>query len=235
MAQSKILIIEDDRDIREGVGVLLMGEDYEVLEAEDGARGLALLDDTCDLVILDVMMPGMSGIECCKEIRRRRSTVPILFLSAKSQEADKALGLLSGGDDYLAKPFSYMELLARVKALLRRYHIYQGKDGEDFGQEIPTVVRGDFALDLRAGVATKSGRPVDLTDTEYGILSLLAAHPGAIYSAKQIYEAVWDEPYDRSVNATLMVHISRLRNKIEQDLKDPRLIKTVWGRGYRFV
>ena len=162
----KILIIEDDRDIREGVGVLLMGEDYEVLEAEDGARGLALLDDTCDLVILDVMMPGMSGIECCKEIRRRRSTVPILFLSAKSQEADKALGLLSGGDDYLAKPFSYMELLARVKALLRRYHIYQGKDGEDFGQEIPTVVRGDFALDLRAGVATKSGRPVDLTDTE---------------------------------------------------------------------
>lgn len=235
MAKAKILIIEDDPDIREGVGVLLMGEDYEVVGAEDGARGLALLDDTCDLVILDVMMPGMSGIDCCKEIRRRRSTVPILFLSAKSQEADKALGLLSGGDDYLAKPFSYMELLARVKALLRRYHIYQGKGGEGLGSEAPLVVRGDFSLSLRDGVAMRSGRPVDLTDTEYGILSLLAGNPGTIYSARQIYEAVWGEPYDRSVNATLMVHISRLRNKIEEDPKDPRLIRTVWGRGYRFV
>jgi DNA-binding response OmpR family regulator len=180
------------------------------------------------------MMPGMSGIDTCREIRRRHSVVPILFLSAKSQESDKTIGLLSGGDDYLAKPFSYAELTARVKALLRRYRQYQGRDGEDFAAEDSCVVRGDFKLDLTAGTVTIGTRRIDLTDTEYGILALLAERPGTVHSARQIYESVWGEPYDHAVNGTLMVHISRLRNKIERDPKNPLLIRTVWGRGYRF-
>lgn len=234
MSVAKILVIEDDDDIREGVSVLLTSEDYKVVGAANGPDGLALLDEDCDLVILDVMMPKMSGIDCCREIRARRSMVPVLFLSAKTKESDKALGLLSGGDDYLAKPFSYVELLARVKALLRRYHIYQGSEAHAANNPEPTIIRGTFRLDLAAGTVTIGSLPVDLTDTEYKLLSFLARHPGAIFSSRQIYEGVWNEPYDRSVNATLMVHISRLRNKIEADPKNPQLVKTVWGRGYRF-
>lgn len=235
MPKGQILIIEDDADIRDAVRVLLESEDYEVLEAPDGMTGLSLLTDGCDLVILDVMMPGMSGIETCREIRKRQIMVPILFLSAKSQDTDKTLGLLSGGDDYLAKPFSYAELLARVKALTRRYHSYQGKqptDGQD--QQPRVLVRGDFELDEDHSEVRVGGHPVDLTDTEYGIAQYLAHHPGAILSAAQIYEAVWGEPYDHSANGTLMVHISHLRSKIEADPRNPRHLKTVWGRGYRF-
>ena len=126
MDMGTILLIEDDADIREGVRVLLTSEGYSVMEADCGKKGLQLLNETIDLVILDIMMPGMSGIITCEEIRKV-SNVPVLFLTAKAQESDKLLGLLVGGDDYLPKPFSYAELLGRVKALLRRYHIYQGK------------------------------------------------------------------------------------------------------------
>ena len=124
MDHANILIIEDDEDIREGVRILLEGEDYNVIEAENGRKGLQLLDDSIDLVILDIMMPGMSGLRTCEEIRKI-SYVPVLFLTAKTQESDKLIGLMAGGDDYLSKPFSYTELLGRVKALLRRYHIYK--------------------------------------------------------------------------------------------------------------
>lgn len=234
MAGSKILIIEDDQDIREGVTVLLEGEGYEVSGAADGAEGLALLTDDCDLVILDVMMPGMSGIDTCKEIRRRQSMVPILFLSAKTKESDKATGLLSGGDDYLCKPFSYTELLARLKALIRRYHLYQGKPDDDFRPKDCDVVSGDLEVGLESGVVKLGGTPVSLTDTEFGILRLLAEAPGTIHSARQIYETVWGLPYEHSANATIMVHVSHLRNKIERDPKQPVHVKTVWGRGYRF-
>ena len=126
MEKEQILIIEDDPDIREGVRILLESENYEVREAPDGVKGLAALEESTDLVILDVMMPGMSGLCTCREIRKR-SYVPVLFLTAKAQESDKLIGLMAGGDDYLAKPFSYTELLARVKALLRRYRVYSGK------------------------------------------------------------------------------------------------------------
>lgn len=233
-ARGQILIIEDDADIREAVRVLLQSEDYTVLEAPDGLTGLNLLDDTCDLVILDVMMPGMSGVDTCREIRRRQIMVPILFLSAKSQDSDKTLGLLSGGDDYLAKPFSYSELLARVNALTRRYHSYQGKPSAAEMPNRRVIVRGDFELDKEHSEVRVDGVRIDLTDTEFGIAQFLAQHPGTILSAAQIYEAVWNEPYDRSTNGTLMVHISRLRAKIEADPHNPRHFKTVWGRGYRF-
>lgn len=235
MEKAHILIVEDDADIREGIHILLANENYEVFEASSGEKGLELFDKqpNIDLVILDIMMPGMSGIEVCRELRRR-STLPILFLSAKTQDADKALGLVSGGDDYLAKPFSSVELLARVNALLRRYHVYQNQDEQDGSHDNATIIRDNVELDLRGKKVLRDGKPVVLTDTEYGILSFLANGRGTVFSAQEIYENVWGKAYDRSVNATLMVHISRLRNKLETDPKDPRLVRTVWGKGYRF-
>ena len=202
MSKEHILIIEDDEDIREGVRILLESENYIVTEAENGRKGLEALNDTMDLVILDIMMPGISGLRTCEEIRKM-SNVPVLFLTAKAQESDKLIGLMAGGDDYLAKPFSYAELLGRVKALLRRYKVYMGKNSVS-------------------------------DDIEYNILLLMMQHPRKIFSAKNLYESVWDEPYFYSCNSTIMVHIRKLRVKIEADPKNPQYIKTVWGKGYRF-
>lgn len=147
-----IMIVEDDPDIRDGVRILLSGEGYRILEAENGPRALSLLTPEVDLVILDIMMPGMSGLRVCEEIRKT-STVPILFLTAKSQESDKLLGLTAGGDDYLAKPFSFAELSARVKALLRRYCVYQGKDQAEDYHLIGCAAGGK----LRVLIAVKNG------------------------------------------------------------------------------
>ena len=229
----KILIIEDDEDIREGVRILLEGEGYSVLEAENGRKGLELLGEEPDLVILDVMMPGMSGLKTCEEIRKV-SFVPVLFLTARSQESDKLIGLMAGGDDYLPKPFSYSELLGRVKALVRRWKVYRGKEeteqeaGNKFIELAGIQVNEDFN-EVRV-----TGRTVELSDIEYNILLLLMKYPGKIFSAQNLYESVWNEPYFYNCNSTVMVHIRRLRVKIEEDPKNPRLIMTVWGKGYRF-
>lgn len=229
----KILIIEDDEDIREGVRILLEGEGYSVSEAENGRKGLELLGEEPDLVILDVMMPGMSGLKTCEEIRKV-SYVPVLFLTARSQESDKLIGLMAGGDDYLPKPFSYSELLGRVKALVRRWKVYRGK-------EEPEQETGDKYIEL-AGIRINEGynevcvrgKAVELSDIEYNILLLLMKYPGKIFSAQNLYESIWNEPYFYNCNSTVMVHIRRLRVKIEDDPKTPRLIMTVWGKGYRF-
>lgn len=233
MDRELILLIEDDGDIREGVRILLESEGYQVEEAKNGAEGLALLSDRTDLVILDVMMPGISGIKTCEEIRKK-SYVPVLFLTAKSQESDKLIGLMAGGDDYLAKPFSYSELLGRVKALLRRYHIYRGKS--DGGREMRNRYRevGGIRISEDFNEVSVNGKPVDLTDTEYHILLLLMQYPGKIFSAQNLYESIWNEPYFYSCNGTIMVHIRKLRVKIEEKPNEPRYIQTVWGKGYRF-
>ncbi len=229
----KILIIEDDEDIREGVRILLEGEGYSVLEAENGRKGLELLGEEPDLVILDVMMPGMSGLKTCEEIRKV-SFVPVLFLTARSQESDKLIGLMAGGDDYLPKPFSYSELLGRVKALVRRWKGYRGKEeteqeaGNKFIELAGIQVNEDFN-EVRV-----KGKTVELSDIEYNILLLLMKYPGKIFSAQNLYESIWNEPYFYNCNSTVMVHIRRLRVKIEEDPKNPRLIMTVWGKGYRF-
>lgn len=229
----KILIIEDDEDIREGVRILLEGEGYSVLEAENGRKGLELLGEEPDLVILDVMMPGMSGLKTCEEIRKV-SFVPVLFLTARSQESDKLIGLMAGGDDYLPKPFSYSELLGRVKALVRRWKVYRGKEeteqeaGNKFIELVGIQVNEDFN-EVRV-----KGKTVELSDIEYNILLLLMKYPGKIFSAQNLYESIWNEPYFYNCNSTVMVHIRRLRVKIEEDPKNPRLIMTVWGKGYRF-
>ena len=234
MAQENILIVEDDKDIREGVRILLESENYSVEEADCGKTGLEKLSETTDLVILDVMMPGMSGLKTCEEIRKV-SNVPVLFLTAKSKESDKLIGLMAGGDDYLAKPFSYAELLGRVKALLRRYRIYRGKQEEETLQEKDRVIEIDrIRISEDFNEVTVDGNETELSDIEYRILLKLMKNPRRIFSAQNIYEDIWNEPFFYSSAGTVMVHIRNLRVKVEKDPQNPLHIKTVWGKGYRF-
>ncbi|WP_027869334.1 response regulator transcription factor [Eubacterium sp. AB3007] len=231
--KARILVTEDDGDIREGVRILLESEGYEVLEAESGEQCLSLIDEALDLVILDVMMPGMNGIRTCEEIRKS-SNVPVLFLTAKDQESDKLLGLMVGGDDYLSKPFSYSELLGRVKAQIRRFHVYKGKDAENVAAEDACIERAGVRLRKDCNRVWVDGGEVMLSDIEYRILMLLISHPEMVFSAKHIYESVWEEPFFHSSASTVMVHIRKLRLKIEKNPQEPVLIKTIWGKGYRF-
>lgn len=234
MENIKILMIEDDPDIREGVRILLESEGFVVVEAENGKIGLEKMAEDISLVILDIMMPGMSGIRVCEEIRKK-SVVPILFLTAKVQESDKLLGLVAGGDDYLTKPFSYAELLGRVKAQIRRYMVYSVYPEENvkaIKQEY--IVSGGIRIHTAFNEVQIKGRSVDLTDIEYRILLLMMRNKGKIFSAQNLYESIWNEPYFYNCNGTVMVHIRKLRVKIEPDAQDPVYIKTVWGKGYRF-
>lgn len=231
MEQADILIVDDNPEIREIIQILLSGEGYQVHVAANGHQALMLLRQTSfDLIILDIMMPGLNGYQTCLEIRKI-SNAPILFLSARTQESDKTLGFSSGGDDYLAKPFSYAELVSRAKALLRRYQVYQGKP--TVLTQTSTITYAQLILKEQTQEVTKNEIPVDLTDTEYSILRLLLTHQGQIFSTEHLYESIWNEPYYYGANNVIMVHIRNLRRKIEDDPKNPTLIKTVWGRGYR--
>ena len=229
----KIMIVEDELDIREGIRILLQGEGYEVIEAGSGEEALEQMNDSVDLVILDIMLPGISGLKVCEDIRKI-SAVPILFLTARSQESDKTIGLMAGADDYLAKPFSYAELSARVKALLRRYYVYLGKNQSGIIVKEQILTSGRFKIALDRNEVWKDGKELDLTGTEYGILLLLMSNPLRIFSSQNIYENVWDEPYSYSANSTIMVHIRKLRTKIEDDPQNPVYIKNIWGKGYRY-
>lgn len=234
MEKTRILLIEDDEDIREGIRILLNNEYYDVVEAQNGEKGLQMLDETVDLVILDVMMPGISGIETCRRIREN-SFVPILFLTAKTGEADKLIGLAAGGDDYLPKPFSYAELLGRVKALLRRYQVYSGKaDTAGRNKQDRKIEIGNICISQDDNQVWVNGAEVNLTDLEYRILKLLMESPGKNFSAQKLYESVWNESYMYASNSTVMVHIRKLRMKVEEVPEEPKHIKTIWGKGYRF-
>lgn len=233
MDTQTILIVDDDAEIREGIRILLAGESYSILEAENGQHALELFSDTVDLVVLDVMMPGISGLRVCEEIRRT-SAVPILFLTAKAQESDKLIGLTAGGDDYLVKPFSYAELIGRVKALLRRYCVYQGKVQEEALGRNGTLVVDEIRISLDSNRTWVREKEVNLTEIEYQILRLLMEWPQKIFSIQNIYESIWNEPYFHISNGTVMVHIRKLRVKIEKEPQNPRYIRTVWGKGYRF-
>lgn len=232
MKKATILIVEDDADIREGIGLLLESEDFEVKEAENGMKGLELLDDDTSLVILDVMMPGISGLKTCEEIRKV-SYVPILFLTAKSSESDKLMGLMVGGDDYLTKPFSYAELLGRVKALLRRYQVYSGEKNQCEEEEV-WITNDNIRIRTDYNEVWIDEKEKELSELEYKILLLLMQHPRKIFSAQNLYESVWGEPYLYTSNSTVMVHIRKLRVKIERKPEEPEHIKTIWGKGYRF-
>ena len=224
-----IMIADDDPDIREVVRILLESEGFRIVEAVDGDDAVSKIDPAIDLYILDVMMPGKSGYQVCRAIRAA-STAPILFLTAKSQDGDKSMGFSSGGDDYLPKPFSYTELTARVKALLRRYYVYRGKESEESKENI--VIR-DLVIDRQTCEVRLAGAEVQLTDIEYRMLLLMAENRRKVFSAQNLYESIWNEPYFYSCNNTIMVHIRNLRRKIEPDPDNPQYIKTVWGKGYR--
>ena len=231
MQQSRILIVDDNPEIREILQILLSGEGYMTEEANNGLTALEKLRKrSFDLIILDIMMPQLNGYQTCLEIRKI-SNAPILFLSARTKESDKTLGFSSGGDDYLEKPFSYNELISRAKALIRRYQIYRGKP--EILSKTEKFFFHHLEIDETAGTVSDGEKILDLTDTEFSMLLLLAKHRGQIFSAEHLYESVWNEPYYYGASNTVMVHIRNLRKKIEADPKNPVLIKTIWGKGYR--
>lgn len=225
--QTKILIVDDDPDIRNVLNLLLRS-DYETAEAADGYAAVEYMQQNpeTDLVILDVMMPGMDGIETCGKIREH-SNVPILFLTAKSAEQDRIAAYQSGGDDFLSKPFSQPELLAKVSSLLRRYREYRGKPASS------VWTFGNLEVDLNTRMVRNAGETVPLTDTEYSILECLVKNRGRTVTTQELYESVWNEKFLPGSGNTIMVHVLNLRRKIEEVPSSPRIVRTVWGRGYQ--
>lgn len=224
----KILIIEDDKDIVEMLELYLKSEGYSIVVANDGIEGLQKFrKEEPKLVILDIMMPRMDGIEVVKTIRES-SNIPVIFLSAKGSDVDKAIGLGFGADDYLSKPFSMIELLARVKANIRRATIYSDN------REIKKIYNThDITIDLENYTVIKDDENINLTMKEFEILKLFIENPNKVFSKSNLYRSIWKEEYYGDENV-LNVHIKRLRNKIEKDPKNPVIIKTIWGIGYKY-
>lgn len=223
----KILICDDERDIRNALRIYLTGEGYAVCEADSGLAALELMQrEEVQLVLMDIMMPGMDGITAMSRLREF-SNVPIILLTAKSEDTDKVLGLNVGADDYITKPFNPVEVLARVRSQLRRYLQLGGSAPK------PAVLRiGGVELDDNAKTVTLDGEPVALTPKEYDILHFLMQNPGKVFSPAEIYRTVWAELPLNADNA-LAVHIRHIREKIEINPADPRYIKVVWGKGYK--
>ena len=224
--QSKILIVDDDPDIRKVLRLLLQDR-YGVSEAADGPEALRLIREQkdTDLIILDVMMPGMDGYAVCDALRAI-SNAPVLFLTAKSAEADRISAYRSGGDDFLSKPFSQDELLAKVGSLLRRYREYRGKPDAALAIE-------NLEIDFSARTVVSNGQPVTLTETEFAILEFLLRNRGTTITAPELYEGVWKERFLPGSGNTVMVHVLNLRKKIEENPSSPKIIRTVWGKGYQ--
>lgn len=221
-----ILIAEDERDIRNLVNLHLSKDGYKIFEAENGLEAINIFEkNNIDLAVLDVMMPIMDGINVLRKIREN-STIPVIFLTARGEESDKILGLGLGADDYIVKPFSPLELSARVQAHLRRYYKYTAE------KPIREIIIGDITINKESYTVYKKNNKVDLNAKEYRILELLMDNPGRVFTKKQIYEEVWGEPFYGDEN-TIMVHISHLRDKIEEDPKVPKYLKTIRGIGYK--
>lgn len=227
MAKYNVLVVDDEDEIRDAIEIYLRNDDIRVFKAKDGIDALSVLgEEEIHLIILDVMMPRMDGIKATFKIREMNN-IPIIMLSAKSEDVDKILGLNVGADDYITKPFNPLELLARVKSQLRRYiNLGTYKESED---EI--VIKG-LVLNKGSKIVTVDGEEVRLTAIEYGILKLLMENKGRVFSIEEIYEKVWKEPSYSSEN-TVAVHIRRIREKIEINPKEPKYLKVVWGIGYK--
>ena len=226
----KILVAEDDEDIIQLLKLYLENEGFEVLTATNGVDAFHIVETTkIDLAVLDIMMPKMNGYELTKKIREV-SNIPVIILSAKNQDSDKILGLNMGADDYLAKPFNPLEIIARINSNLRRFYALNNT-GKQIVSESKLRV-GDLCLDMDNLILTKRGKEITLTPTEYKILAMLMKAPGRIYTKVQIYENINGEYFESDDN-TMMVHISKLRDKIEDDSKNPIYIKTVRGLGYK--
>lgn len=224
-----VLVCDDDREIVEAIEIYLSQEGYKVLKAYDGEEALKVLDrEKVDLLIIDVMMPKLDGIRATLKIREKKN-MPIIILSAKSEDADKILGLNVGADDYMTKPFNPLELTARVKSQLRRY-TQLGSTIDKSNQAVYVV--GGLSIDDEQKEVTVDGEPVRLTPIEYNILLLLVKNQGKVFSIDQIYESIWNEDAI-GVDNTVAVHIRHIREKIEINPKEPRYLKVVWGVGYK--
>ena len=230
MEMNHVLVVEDDKEIREGVEIYLKSQGYQVYQAADGVEGLKVIEkEEIHLAIVDVMMPRMDGIQMTIKLREKYD-FPVIFLSAKSEEVDKIMGLNMGADDYVTKPFTPMELLARVNSQLRRYRRFMEKLGDkEENSRIHTI--GGLEINEDNVEVTVDGEPVKMTPIEYKILLLLMKNPGRVFSAEEIYERVWNE---RAINTdTIMVHVRNIREKIEVNPREPKYLKVVWGVGYK--
>ncbi len=231
MEMNHILIVEDDKDIREGVGIYLKSQGYEVFMAADGLEGLETLEkEDIHLAIVDIMMPRMDGITMTMKLREKHD-FPVIMLSAKSEEVDKVMGLNIGADDYVTKPFTPMELMARVNSQMRRYKRFMEKLQAKEQEKTDTVyTMGGLEVNENTFEVRVDDAPVKMTPMEFKILLLLIKNPGRVFSADEIYERVWNE---RAVNTeTVMVHVRNIREKIEINPKEPKYLKVVWGVGY---
>ena len=230
MEMNHVLVVEDDKEIREGVEIYLKSQGYEVFQAADGAEGLDVIErEDIHLAIVDIMMPVMDGISMVVKLREKYD-FPVIFLSAKSEEVDKIMGLNMGADDYVTKPFTPMELLARVNSQLRRYRRFMEQlEDKNENSRIHTI--GGLEINEDNVEVTVDGEPVKMTPIEYKILLLLMKNPGRVFSAEEIYERVWNE---RAINTdTIMVHVRNIREKIEVNPREPKYLKVVWGVGYK--
>ena len=230
MSTETILIVDDNREIVDSLGKLLALEGYDIITAYDGMEALEQLEkNKIDLILLDVMMPRLNGLSALMKIRESYK-IPAILLSAKTEESDKVSGLVLGADDYVSKPYNAAELIARVKAQLRRYNAWGGgspASGKD------KIINGGLVLDKKQRIVIAEGKETRLTATEYKILNLLIENAGQVFPAEQIYESVWNEEATYAVENTVMVHIRHIREKIEIDTKNPKYIKVVWGIGYK--
>ena len=229
-----ILIADDDRDILSIIETILQEDGYQTLAASDGEQAVMLVQThAVQLLILDIMMPKMNGLQAATQIRRL-TNAPILMLSAKGEQSDRVIGLNMGADDYLTKPFNPLELIARVKSQLRRFHKFtNNKTLNDISKVNENIIQiDDLIINLETHEVILNEEILRLTPTEFDILSLLAKNRGKVFSIENIYESVWNQEFMASDN-TVMVHIRKIREKIEQDPRNPRFIKTVWGVGYK--
>ena len=231
MEINHVLIVEDDKEIREGVQIYLQSQGYVVFQAADGIEGLEILEkEEIHLVLLDIMMPGMNGLEMCKKIRETNN-IPIIMLSAKSTDLDKILGLGTGADDYVVKPFNPLELTARVKSQLRRYTQLNPNSMAKEAVSSEITIKG-MSINKDNHKVVVDGEEIKLTPIEFDILYLLASNPGKVFSTDEIFERVWNEKVYEA-NNTVMVHIRRLRGKMKEDTRQSKIITTVWGVGYK--
>lgn len=231
MAQINILVVDDEQEIADLVEIYLVSDGYKVYKAENAQEGLKLLEEQeMHLVLLDIMMPGMDGLEMCKKIRETNN-IPIIMLSAKSTDLDKIMGLGTGADDYVVKPFNPLELTARVKSQLRRYTQLNPNSVSNEAAKNEISIRG-LAINKDNHRVVVYDEEIKLTPIEFDILYLLASNPGKVFSTDEIFEKVWNEKVYEA-NNTVMVHIRRLRGKMKEDTRQNKIITTVWGVGYK--
>lgn len=229
MDKLNVLVVDDDRDIVNGISIFLNAEGYNVYKAYNGIEALdAAMENEIHLMLLDIMMPDMDGIETLMKLREKKN-IPVILISAKSEDGDKIFGLTAGADDYVTKPFNPSELMARVKSQLRRYTQLGA-----INQSKSRIVIGGLEIDAELKEVTVDGVPVRLTPMEYKILKLLGENPGKVFSSDEIYRKVWNEDSFVSDNA-IAVHIRHIREKIEINPKEPKYLKVVWGIGYKIT